>query len=239
LKDVHCKSAITLALENRQPIVYALLDPCGARRKGDKLRQEFADARLVHVISTRYRRDKSQPSDSCDPRISAATVKALLEAEELVVNYGQIDEQLSTWLGWIKVFDPNADNAFLTRGDAASANAIWLRNWREVGLENARRTGGSCIQVIVPPGPSEMQVAEASMAVSEGVPVVKIDCSDVELAMLPRAARAKPEMQALRAQRDRCAAGDRLRVPPTRSELEARVAELQTVQLQNGLSARI
>ena len=40
------------------------------------------------------------------------------------------------------VFDPNADNAFLMHGDPAAANGIWLRNWREVGLENARRTGG-------------------------------------------------------------------------------------------------
>ena len=55
-----------------------------------------------------------------------------------------------------------------------NANAIWLRNWREVGLENARKTGGWCIQVLVAGGPSEMQRAEESMARSEGVPVIKL-----------------------------------------------------------------
>ena len=44
----------------------------------------------------------------------------------------------------------------------------------EVGLENARKTGGWCIQVLVAGGPSEMQRAEESMARSEGVPVIKL-----------------------------------------------------------------
>ena len=44
----------------------------------------------------------------------------------------------------------------------------------EVGLENARKTGGWCIQVLVAGGMSEMQRAEESMARSEGVPVIKL-----------------------------------------------------------------
>ena len=59
-------------------------------------------------------------------------------------------------------------------GDSDNANAIWLRNWREVGLEHARKTGGWCIQVIVHGGLSDMQKAEESMARSEGVPVIKL-----------------------------------------------------------------
>ena len=41
--------------------------------------------------------------------------------------------------GTCMVFDPNTTNAYIMDGDSNNANAIWLRNWREVGLENARR----------------------------------------------------------------------------------------------------
>ena len=66
--------------------------------------------------------------------------------------------------GTCMVFDPNTTNAYIMDGNSNNANAIWLRNWREVGLENARKTGGWCIQVLVAGGPSEMQRAEESMA---------------------------------------------------------------------------
>ena len=72
------------------------------------------------------------------------------------------------------VFDPNTTNAYIMDGNSDNANAIWLRNWREVGLENAKKTGGWCIQVLVAGGPSEMQRAEESMARSEGVLVIKL-----------------------------------------------------------------
>ena len=76
--------------------------------------------------------------------------------------------------GTCMVFDPNTTNAYIMDGNSDNANAIWLRNWREVGLENAKKTGGWCIQVLVQGGPSEMQRAEESMARSEGVPVIKL-----------------------------------------------------------------
>ena len=79
------------------------------------------------------------------------------------------------------VFDPNTDNASMMDGDSNNANAIWLRNWREVGLENAMKTGGWCIQVLVQGGPSEMQRAEESMARSEGVPVIKLHLDKEEV----------------------------------------------------------
>ena len=228
MRDIHSKTAAQLAFEHGHPVVHAMLVPEQARMKAEQLRQEFASARLVHVLSTRYVRHSSvDPRCSCDPRVSAATVKAVLEAEELVVDYGQVNDSKSKWLGWMKVFNPNSDNAFLMRGNAASANAIWLRNWREIGLENARRTGGSCIQLIVPPGPSDMQLAEESMALSEGVQVIKMDCSEVELALMHRSCRAFPEIQALREQRDRYAAGHVRQAPMTRAQLEARVRELE------------
>ena len=40
--------------------------------------------------------------------------------------------------GTCMVFDPNTTNAYIMDGNSNNANAIWLRNWREVGLENAR-----------------------------------------------------------------------------------------------------
>ena len=76
--------------------------------------------------------------------------------------------------GTCMVFDPNTTNAYIMDGNSNNANAIWLRNWREVGLENAKKTGGWCIQVLVAGGMSEMQRAEESMARSEGVPVIKL-----------------------------------------------------------------
>ena len=59
-------------------------------------------------------------------------------------------------------------------GDAASANGIWLLNWREIGLDLAKETGGWCIQVLIQGGPSEMQRAEESMARDKGVPIIKL-----------------------------------------------------------------
>ena len=66
------------------------------------------------------------------------------------------------------------------KGDSNAANAIWLLNWL-AALERARETGGRVVQVVVPPGLSHMQEAEATMAKAWGVPVVKLDCTKVEL----------------------------------------------------------
>ena len=221
------------ALMNKHPIIYALCDPNGAKARGEELRDAFRGAAIVHVLSTRFTRDPSlddviqQRYESCDPRRSAATLKQVLEVEQVVLKEnGTLDEDRSNVPHpegqhyRVKVFDPNADNAFLMEGDAASANAIWLLNWREVGLENAARTGGSCIQVLVQPGPSKMQIAEESMAKERGVPVVKIDCSEVFVALSAADAVEIPEVQALRAQAEIVRSGGRLPTPLTRAELE-------------------
>jgi hypothetical protein len=95
MTDIHGKTASQLALEHGHPLIYAMLVPEEARKKATQLRQEFMQARLVHVLSTRYvRPSSSDPRCSCDPRVSAATIKAVLEAEELVMNYGQVDETM-------------------------------------------------------------------------------------------------------------------------------------------------
>lgn len=104
------------------------------------------------------------------------------------------------------------------------ANAIWLLNWRDIGLENARRTGGACVQVLVPPGPSSMQIAEESMARDRGVRVLKIDCSHVKSVLMDDEAASRPEVEQLRADAERVKAGETLPVPPTRVDLEARLA---------------
>ena len=87
-------------------------------------------------------------------------------------------------------------------GNAAAANGIWLRNRREIGLQNARRTGGWCIQVLVQGGPSDMQIAEESMAQEMGVAVIKVHCDHARfsfshsmkhvLASLTEAMKTKP-----------------------------------------------
>ena len=85
------------------------------------------------------------------------------------------------------VFNPNSDNALSMKGDPEASNAIWLLNWRKA-LVRAKKTGGRCVQIIVQGGLSEMQEAEASMAEDKGVPVVRLDCSEVKrgYAMLER-----------------------------------------------------
>ena len=75
----------------------------------------------------------------------------------------------------VKVFDPNTDNAFITEGDEEEANGKWLKNWRKT-LKLARRSKGKVLQILVCE-PSPMQDAEADMARSEGVPVLKIDAT--------------------------------------------------------------
>ena len=107
-----------------------------------------------------------------DPKRAASTTKLFLE--EGKTGSHSRDTIVTVEPGTCMVFDPNTTNAYIMDGDSNNANAIWLRNWREVGLENARKTGGWCIQVLVQGGPSEMQRAEESMARSEGVPVIKL-----------------------------------------------------------------
>ena len=82
-----------------------------------------------------------------------------------------------------QVFNPLIDNAFLLDGhtDAEAVLGTKLLNWRgpDVGLERVRQSGGCVLQLLTPPGPSPMQLAEAEMAADKGVPVVVVDCTDV------------------------------------------------------------
>ena len=165
-------TAAMVARHCNHPMIFSLLDREAAEAEGDKLRARFTSAELVHVISTRFRRDPSQLPPhvekdrflhplSCDPFMTAQNVKKALERSDGCMT-----------------FDPNGDNAFLMKGDSSSADAIWLRNWRWA-LELARKTGGCCVQIVVKPGLSEMQKAEADMADDKGVRVVRLDCSEV------------------------------------------------------------
>jgi hypothetical protein len=179
LTDEQGSTAAQAALQANFPMIVALCDPSLADREGQKLRDAFQAAPLAHVLSTRFRRPRAAPegwSDerggpwavSCDPSASAAALKFVLEAR-------------STAKG-TKVFNPNYDNAFLMGGNKEKADGVWLKNWREVGLEAAKRTGGACVQLVTPPGLSPMQEAEASMARSEGVRIVRIDCTGIKYA---------------------------------------------------------
>ena len=80
------KTAADTALRSGRPLIYALLDPDGAKAKGAELRKEFNQAQLVHVLSTRYRRDKLHAlgAGCCDPQAAAATVKWALELDPLI-----------------------------------------------------------------------------------------------------------------------------------------------------------
>ena len=193
---------------------------------------EFDQPRLYHS------------RNGCDPRLSARELKKVLEADEVVLGImGEVvDEERSTFSGFVKVFDPNADNAFLMAGDWESANTIWLRNWRD-HLEYARRTGGAVIQLVVDPGLSEMQIAEESMAADKGVRIVKIDTREpiekgsgrkqlVSDFLSAGIAMMHPEVKVLRDEAARARAGTyRQSVPLSRRELEDQLASVQVEML--------
>ena len=116
--------------------------------------------------------DKDGEYPSCtNPKMAASTTKLFLEEGK---THPDEEPIVTVEPGTCMVFDPNSDNGLIMDGDSNNANAIWLRNWREIGLDLAKETGGWCIQVLVQGGPSEMQRAEESMAIDKGVPVIKL-----------------------------------------------------------------
>jgi hypothetical protein len=236
VRDENGLTPASYALERNEPIMYALLDPAGASVRGAALREAFKAAVVVHVFSTRYPVAGSlkQPywkQQPVDPRLSARELKKVIEADDLVLQGGEfVDEERSTFSGFVKVFDPNADNAFLMEGDLDEANATWLLNWRDVGLENARRTGGAVIQLVVSPGLSKMQMAEESMAADAGVRVIKVDLTQLHSNYLAADAALELDVvQALRQEARQVKSGETaLPVSLSRREL---LEELRVLQM--------
>jgi hypothetical protein len=209
------QTAADWALEQGHVLVYARIDPDGARARSEKLRREFRAAKVVHLLSTRPGKDASQldrthPDHvklSCDPARSASNLQRYLQE-----------------VAGVRVFNPHEEGQFLTEGDVAQANGWYCLNVRsaEFGLERVRATGGTVLQLLVPPGPSPMQVAEADMAREKGVPVLTIDCTalrgeafDYHFAEMAPLARLREQAEAVSAGRLV------LPVPQTREELEA------------------
>ena len=235
--DFSLKTAADMALDHNHAMVFSILRPEAARQNGEELRRKFDDAQLVHVISTRYRKECGQ-ADAIDPRRVAEELKRELEGGDLPS--GPIDPRLLEGAGLpareypltgVRVFNPNSDNAFLTGGDPEEANAIWLRNWRDF-LEMARKKGGRCIQIIVPPGLSHMQHAEADMAADKGVPVVRIDFTTAIIEP-PRSVvlisdfEEMPGWKELKELQAQVNQGIALPVPMTREEQSQEIAALQ------------
>ena len=114
-------------------------------------------------------------------------------------------------------------------GDVESANAIWLLNWR-AQLENARRTGGAVLQIVVEPGLSKMQLAEESMAADKGVRVIRIDCTKIRNVeyLDAREASELAVVQALRQEAAQVKSGAlKLTVPSSRGDMEQAIVALQ------------
>ena len=202
------KTAGDIALENHLPTVCAIIEPNHPELQTNKaFKRRFEDADIVLVFSVKFRRDRDQPRESCDPFKSAANAKAALEKREGVM-----------------AFNPNYDNAKFQAGQAELANAIWLLTWREM-LELARAKGGCVVQMLVPPGLSKMQEAEADMAKDKGVPVVVLDCRQVKGCTTEAQLEAMPEWAKLISMID-TPQGERT-IPRTREELETNELVLQ------------
>ena len=71
-----------------------------------------------------------------NPKEAASATKLFLEEGKL-----RSDKEPIVTLedGTCMVFDPNSDNGLIMDGDSNNANAIWLRNWREIGLDLAKK----------------------------------------------------------------------------------------------------
>lgn len=208
------QTASDWALEQGHVLVYARLDPEGARARSAKLRSEFRAAKVVHLLSTRANKDVSQldrthPDHvklSCDPARSASNLQRYLQEA-----------------AGLRVFHPHEEGQFVGEGDVAQASGWYCLNWRsaEFGLEKVRATGGTVLQLIVPPGPSPMQVAEADMAREKGVPVLTVDCTALRGEAFDYHFAEMAPLVALREQAEAVSAGRlTLPVPKTREELE-------------------
>ena len=66
------------------------------------------------------------------------------------------------------------------RASVASLQLDYVRTRLAVDMGRAKATGGRVVQIFAPGGLSEMQEAEASMAEDKGVPVVRLDCSELK-----------------------------------------------------------
>ena len=172
-------------------------------RISKKLQKKFFKAKLVHVVSTRLRKDQSQVDDeeSCDPFETATEVKAELETDK-----------------GVRVFLPLTDGG--------------MNEWREVGLEGARRKGGALIQVIVLPGLSDMQMAEEAMARDRGVKVVRLDCRKVRFVAEARQLKRMRGWRVLKGIAKRAKSGHGIEVSLTREELEKEQVALKNKVLQ-------
>ena len=84
-----------------------------------------------------------------NPKFAASTTKLFLEEGKV---RSDMEPIVTVEPGTCMVFDPNTTNGLIMDGDSNNANAIWLRNWREIGLDLAMKTGGWCIQVLVQGG---------------------------------------------------------------------------------------
>ena len=173
-KNKFGQTAADFALEQGHLMTYARLDPEGARLRGAAVRRIYAEASVVHLLSARARKDASQIDRhhpdfvrmSCEPARSAENLQRWLQEQP-----------------GVKVFNPNTDNAFVLEGlvDVDGVNGMKLLNFRgaDFGLERVRATGGCMLQLLVPPGLSTMQQAEADMAADKGVRVVIVDCTRI------------------------------------------------------------
>ena len=119
-QDYHDSRERRCLLDYLVAAVGSCVQTFGAARKGAELRKAMAEAKLVHVISTRYRKHASTPSKT-DPFKCARELKFTLEVLQ-TRNRSHKVHGTETGGGAVFVFDPNGDNAFLMSGDAESAN---------------------------------------------------------------------------------------------------------------------
>ena len=157
------------ALDYNHPMIVRKCDPALADKKGAELKEAFAKAKRVHVLSCRFNKtpdedmaragykkmkdkwdgkwgyfeDESGEYLCTDPKMAASKVKQFLE-EGFKDAIGNV--LLTAPEKGVCVFNPNSDNAFLFGGDPLSANAAWVRaGWdSNRGLSRARLEGPTC-----------------------------------------------------------------------------------------------
>ena len=123
--------AADFAVEKGHWMVYARLDPVGAMVKSEAVHRRFADAAVVHVLSTRSRKDASQLD-----RKHPAFVRMACEPTRTAENLQRYLEEVEG----VRVFNPNVDNAFLL-GGLTDPEAVLER-----GYSITRLPGGKVLQ---------------------------------------------------------------------------------------------
>ena len=181
LKDNSGKTAADIALQQNHPITFAAIDPAAAAK--EEFEKAMEEAEVVDVISTRFQMAKSEKAKVEASRRSTSKqrtgrpttiVRPLRDGQQREEGAREGDH-----VGRVIVFNPNTGQFPFNEGRPGGRQchlAAQLAQGARPRQEDGRPLRANNRKRRF----SEMQEAEASMAEDKGVPVVRLDCSEVK-----------------------------------------------------------